>query len=123
MSTSSPRRSCCGEPGVVRRVEEAHACGLDRRDEDGGAIGRELPQGGGALLLHVGVRRDVFEGKHIVRGQAHDAVRIDGAGELRAGAERGLERFGGLVVGDEHDDGAPGRRGQRAECKGRGQWR
>ena len=107
-----------GEAGVVVAIEEAHACGLDRRDEDGDGAGGELPQGGGALLLHIGVRREIFERKHIVRGQAHDAVGIEGAGEFAAGAQRGLERFGGLVVGDEHDDRLLGRPGQEGKVKG-----
>ena len=44
----------------------------------------DLPQGGGALLLDIGVWRDVFEGKDIVRGEAEDALRLDGAGEVAA---------------------------------------
>ena len=93
-----------GEAGVVGRVEEAHAGGFDRRDDDGGATGGDLPQHGRALLLHIGMRRDAFEGKHIVRGQAQDALGLDGAGKLAGGTQHQLQRLGGLVVGDENDD-------------------
>ena len=96
------------EAGVVGRVEEAHAGGLDRRDDDRRAVGRDLPQDRCALFLHIGVRRDAFEGQDIVRGQAQDALRFDGTGQVGGGAQRQFERFGGLVVGDENDDGGLG---------------
>ncbi len=38
---------------------------------------------------------------------------IDGAGELAAGAQHGLKSLGGLVVGDDDDDGLA--RGARKE--------
>ena len=95
-----------GERGVVVAVEEAEGGGLDGGDEDGDGAGGQFPEGGGALLLHVGVGRKVFKREHVVGGKADDAVGIDGAGEFAAGAERGLQGLGGLVVGDEHDDRA-----------------
>ena len=70
-----------------------------------------LVEGGGALFLHVGVRRKVFKGKHVVGGQAHHAFGIDGAGEFAAGAEGGFEGLGGLVIGDQDDDRLRARRG------------
>ena len=75
-----------GEAGVVVAIEELERRRFDRRDEDGDGAGGELPQRGRALLLHVGMRRKIFKGKHIVSGQAHHARRIDGAGQLAAGA-------------------------------------
>ena len=66
--------------------------------------GGELPQRGGALLLHVGVRRKIFKRKHVVGGKAHDARGIDGAGQLASGLEQRLQRLGGLVVGNDDDD-------------------
>ena len=120
-STSSPRRSSDGEAGVVRR-DRRGACAA----ASAGAIRIEtapvasLPQGRGALLLHIGVGRDAFKRKHVVRGQAHDALGIDGTGEFAAGAECCFERFGGLVVGDDHDDGVPGGAGEERNVKGAG---
>ncbi len=48
--------------------------------------------------------REVFKGEDVVGGQAHHFRGIDGAGELAAGPEHGFQGFGGLVVGDNHDD-------------------
>ena len=90
-----------GEAGIVIEIEELESGGLDGSDEDIDGAGGELPQGGGALLLHVGVRREIFKGKHVVGGKADDAGGIDGAGELASGLEERLQRFGGLVVGDD----------------------
>ena len=118
MSISSPRRRLTASDGVVVAIEEAQGRGLDRRDEDGNGAGGELPEGGGALLLHVGVRRKVFEGKHVVGGKAHHAGGIDGAGEFAAGAQGGLEGLGGLVVGDQHDDGVLGGAGHEGDVEG-----
>ena len=94
-----------GQAGVVGSVEEAHASGFDRRDHDRGAVRGDLPKHRRALLLHIRVRRDAFERQHIVRGQAQDALWLDGAGKLGCGAQRDLQRLGGLVVGDQDDDG------------------
>ena len=113
-----------GEAGVVVEIEELQRGGLDGGDEDVDGAGGELPQGGGALLLHVGVRRKIFKGKHVVGGKAHDAGGIDGAGELASGLEQRLERFGGLVVGDDDDDrllGGPRHQRQIESARGCGQ--
>ncbi len=104
-----------GERGVVVAVEEAQGGGLDRGDEDGDRAGGQFPEGGGALLLHVGVGGEVFKGQHVMGGQAHHAGRIDGAGKFAAGAKSGFKGFGGLVVGDDHDDRPVG--GARHEGK------
>ena len=64
-----------GEAGVVVAIEEPEGGGFDGGDEDGDGAGGELPERGGALLLHVGVGREIFEGKHIVGGEAHDVAR------------------------------------------------
>ncbi len=91
------------QPGVERGREQPHARGLDRRDHDAGFAGRDLPQHGGALLLHVRVRRQAFKGQHIVRGQAQHPLRLHRAGQLGGGAQRDLKRLGGLVVRNQHD--------------------
>jgi hypothetical protein len=83
-------------------------------------MGRDLPQDRRTLLLHIGVRRDAFEGKDIVRGEAQDALRLEGTGEVGGSAERCFERFSGLVVGDEHDDGGLGGVGKERNAKGAG---
>ena len=43
----------------------------------------------GALLLHVGMGREIFKGQNVVRGKTHDAGGIDGAGEFAAGLAAG----------------------------------
>ena len=97
-----------GEAGVVLEVEELERRGFDGGDENVDSAGGKLPQCGGALLLHVGVRRKIFKRKHVVGGKADDAGRIDGASQLASGLEEWFQRFGGLVVGDDDDDGLPG---------------
>jgi hypothetical protein len=94
-----------GEAGVVVEIEELEGRGFDGGDENVDGAGGKLPQSGGALLLHVGVRGEIFEGKHVVGGKADDAGGIDGAGKLASGFEKGFEGFGGLVVGDDDDHG------------------
>ena len=124
MSTSSPRLSVTASAGVVLEIEELERGGLDGRDENIDSAGGELPQRRGALLLHVGVRREIFKGKHIVGRKAHDARRIDGAGELASGLEQRLQRFGGLVVGHDDDDrllGGPRHQRQIERPRRRGQ--
>ena len=107
-----------GKAGVVVAIEEAECGGLSGRDEDGDCAGGELPQGGGALLLHVGMRREIFKGKHVVRGHADDAMGIDGAGELAASAEHRLKSLGGLVVRDDDDDELARGAGKEREIEG-----
>ena len=94
-----------GQAGVVLAVEELERRRLDGRNEDVDSAGGELPQRRSALLLHVRMRREIFKGKHIVGRQTNHARRIDRAGQFAAGLEHRLQRFGGLVVGHDHDDG------------------
>ena len=87
---------------IVVRGEDAHAGRFYRNDDDRSGAGRDLPQHGGALLLHVRVRRHIFKGQNIVRRQTKHALGFDGPGEFAGGAQGELERVGGLVVGDDH---------------------
>ncbi len=107
-----------GQRGVIVAVEEAEGGGLNGSDEDGDGAGGEFPQRGGALLLDVGVGREVFKREHVVGGKADHARRIDGAGEFAAGAEHGLQGLGNLVVGDQHDDGVLGGPGHEGKIEG-----
>ena len=91
------------EAGVVVAVKEPERRRFDRGNENRDGAGGQLPQGRGALLLHVGMRREIFEGKHVVRRQPHHAPG-QGAGQLATGAQHRLQRLGGLVVGHHHDD-------------------
>ena len=109
-----------GQAGVVGRVEEAHAGGFDGRDHDGGAVARDLPQDGARCSCTSGCGEMPLEGQHVVRGQAQDALWLDGAGQLGGGAQRELQRFGGLVVGDEDDDRRLGGVGEERNAEGAG---
>ena len=103
-----------GQRGVVLEIEELHRRRFDGSDENIDGAGGELPQSGGALLLHVRMRREIFKGKDVVGGKAHHASGIDGAGELATGLEQRLQRLGGLVVGDDdHSELLGGPRHQR----------
>ncbi len=57
------------------------------------------------MLLNLGVRREIFEGQDVVRGQAQDGVGRERAGELAGAEDGGVESLGGLVVGDDDDAG------------------
>ena len=61
---------------VILAVEELQRRRLHRRNQDVHPARRQLPQRRRALLLHVGVRREIFKRKHIVRRQAHHPRRI-----------------------------------------------
>jgi hypothetical protein len=54
------------------------------------------------------MRREIFEGKHIVGRKTDDAGWMDGASQLASGLEERFKGLGGLVVGDDHDDRLPG---------------
>ena len=97
-----------GEARIVVEIEELHRRGFDGGDENVDSAGGELPQCRCSLLLYVGVRREIFKGKDVMRGKADDAGRIDGSGQLASGLEERFKSFGGLVVGDDHDDRLPG---------------
>ena len=54
------------QAGVVIAIKELEGGSFDRRNEDGDGAGGKLPQSRGTLLLHVGMRREVLKGKHVV---------------------------------------------------------
>jgi hypothetical protein len=51
-----------------------------------GAI--RIEECGGALLLHVGVGREVLKRQHVVGGQADNSAGIDRTSEFTSSAER-----------------------------------
>ena len=93
-----------GETGVVVAMEEAKRGSFGGCDENGDCPGCKFEEGGGTLLLHVGVGREIFKWQHVVSGQADNTVRIDSTREFATGAQSHLQRLGGLVVGDHDDD-------------------
>jgi hypothetical protein len=92
-----------GEARVVVTIEETKRGCLGGCDQDGDCSGSEFEESGGALFLHVGVRREVLEWEHIVCGDTDHTIWIDCSGEFTAGAERKFERLGGLVIGHDND--------------------
>ena len=98
-----------GEGAVVVAREELHAGRFERRDHQPGTARRsvgDLPECGGAVLLNLGVGREIFKGQDIVRGQAEDSFGGERSGELAGAEDGGVEGFGGLVVGDDDDAGS-----------------
>ena len=93
------------EDEIVVAIEEPQSGSLNGSDDQIDGAGGELEEGGGALLLHVGMRGKILEGKDIVRRKAHHASWIDGAGKLAPGLDQLLQRLGGFVVRHHHDDG------------------
>ncbi len=106
-----------GEAGVVIATEEPKGGGLGGRNENGDCASGEFEQGSGALLLHVGVRREVLEWEHIVGGDTDYTIWIDCSGEFTAGAECEFESFGGLVIGHDNDDGLLGGASEKWDVK------
>ncbi len=94
-----------GEAAVEVAGEELHAGGFDGGDDEAraGVVRGDLPEGGGAGLLDLGVGGEVFEGEDVVGGEAEDGFGGERSCELAGGEDRGVEGFGGLVVGDDDD--------------------
>ena len=109
-----------GEGAVVVAGEETHAGGFDWRDDETGLAGCDLPQGGGAGLLDLGVGRKVFEGEDVVGGEAEDGFGGDGPCELAGAEDGGVEGLGGLVVGDDDDAGGVGSAYEEGKIEGAG---
>jgi len=109
-----------GEAGVVVGREEAHAGGLDGRDEDAAGAGGELPERGGSLLEEVGVGGEIFEGENIVRGEGEDLRGRERAGEMAGGGDGCVEGFGGFVVCDEDERGGVERADEGGKDEGAG---
>ena len=83
--------------------EELHASGFHWCNEQLDAAVGEFPKRCSALLLNFRVRREIFKGENVMRGETENFVRGERAGELGGGEEIGVERVRGLVVGDEDD--------------------
>ena len=80
----------------------------------------DLPERGGARLLDLRVRREIFEGQDVVRGKAQDGFGGQRAGQLAGGEHGGVQRLGGLVVGDDDERRAHWRRERSREDRARG---
>ncbi len=108
------------QAGIERRGEELHGCGFDRGDDDGRSSSGHLPECGCARFLNFGVRREVFEGQHVVRGKFQDAVGRDRSSEVAARAKSYLQGVGGLVIGNDDDDGRVRGAGEERDIEGPG---
>ncbi len=60
------------EVGIKRSVAQSHAGRNEGRDDDVRRAGGDLPQRSRAGFLDFRVRRLIFEGQHVVGGQAYD---------------------------------------------------
>jgi hypothetical protein len=94
-----------GEGAVKVAGEKLHAGGFDGSDDEACLISGDLPEGGGAGLLDLGVRRKIFEGKDVVGGEAEDGFGGEDSCEIAGGEYGGVECLGGFVVGDDDDAG------------------
>ena len=92
-----------GQGAVEVTWKELHAGGFDGGDDEAGLSCGDLPEGGGAGLLDLGVWGEIFEREDVVRGEAEDGLGGDGAGEIAGGEDGGVEGFGRFVVGDEDE--------------------
>ena len=111
-----------GEAAVEVAGEEFHAGGFNGNDDEtrAGGMSCYFPEGGGTGLLDFGVGREVFEGEDVVRGEAEDGFGREGSCELAGGEDRGVEGFGGLVVGDDDDGGCGGGANEVGKVEGAG---
>ncbi len=108
-----------GEGAVVVAGEELHAGGFDGGDDEAGLAGGDLPEGGGAGLLDLGVGREVFEGEDVVGGEAEDGFGGEGSGEL-AGARTAAWRASAALLSATMMTQGAWRRGRSREGRGRG---
>src|SRR6185437_13923268 len=90
-----------GESGVIVAVKEAQRRSFNGRNDDVDGAGGELEERRGALLLHIGVGREIFKGEDIVRWKTHDARGVDCTGKFTGCLEGDLQSFGHLVVRDD----------------------
>ena len=109
-----------GEGAVVIALEELHAGGFERGDDEPGLAVGYFPERGGAVLLDLGVGGEVFEGEDVVGGEAEDLVGGEGSGELAGAEDLGVEGLGGLVVGDDEEAGGVGGADEEGEIEGAG---
>jgi hypothetical protein len=112
-----------GEGAVEVAWEELHAGGFDGGDDQARLIGgwlAEFPEGCGAGLLNLWVRREIFEGENVVGRKVEDGFGGEGSGELAGREDSGVEGFGGFVVGDDDDAGGVGGADEvgKVECAG-----
>ena len=103
---------------VVIAAEHPERSRLGRGYENGDGAGGQLPQGGGSLFLHIGVGRKILEREHVVRGNADDTRRINGACQFTTGAQRLLQGLCGLIVRNHNDNRVLGCAGQQWQVKG-----
>jgi hypothetical protein len=80
----------------------------------------DLPEGGGAGLLNLGVRREIFKREDVVSRKAQHGFCRERAGELAGGEDGGVQRFGGLVVGNDDDARRSGGTDEVRKVKGAG---
>jgi hypothetical protein len=111
-----------GEIFVVVARMEADGRGGGRGNHDGSCAGGNLPQGGGALFLEFGMRREILVGKHVPRGKGDDGVRIAGGGEFAKSSKDRREVFDGAVVVDYENERPSGsalkQHEQQGFCRG-----
>ncbi len=92
-----------GKPGVVVAIEQLQRRRLYGRNENLHRAGRQLPQSRGSLFLNVGMRRKIFERKHIVSRQPNHRGWVYSASQLATRANCRLQLLSGLVVGHHHN--------------------
>ena len=111
-----------GEAAIEVPGEQFHAGGFDRGDDETrtGVVRGNLPESGGACLLNLGVRGEVFEGKDVVSRKAQHGFCRESAGELAGGEDGGVQGFGCLVVGNDDDARRSGGADEVRKVKGAG---
>jgi hypothetical protein len=111
-----------GKAGVVIAGAQTDGSGGDRRDDDGCGTGGNLPQGGGAFFLELGVRRKILERENVASGKSDDGFGIAGGSEFAESTEDREEVFDGAVVVDDEDERASGGALERARAAGLLRW-
>jgi hypothetical protein len=109
---------------VVASLEEAHGGGFDGSDYELCSAGGDLPQNAGTLFEHVRVWREVFKGKHVVRGEAKDVLWWECAGEFAGCAQGKVHGICCFVVCDQQKDrfvGGAGKEGKEESACGYGE--
>ena len=120
MSISSPRRSLrAGRRSS--RVEEAHACSLDRRDDDGGAPVAIFHSTEARCSCTSGCGERFSKGSTSCAGRRKHCARAAMAPvSSQAARSVSCRAFGGLVVGDDDDDRGLRGLGEERDAQGAG---
>ena len=91
-----------GQVGIEAGGAQAHRGRSQRDDHDFRRTGRDLPQRRRALLLDLGMGRQIFEGQNVIGWQSDDRVGRNCAGQIGHGAQGREQLFRRTIVANNN---------------------